>query len=155
MLLGSLTKIYRTSLLTRMTSRCGFGPRQISFRSMAVTVAIQPPSTSIYSGQQNRLKRSAALASSRWLTAEVVSVCVGPELGLQVIWDRRHHGWKCHGIGTELDYEGIVSAGYEPTNLKLHFHISRRENFFWFSMLIPLYLTTLLSWCTHRECRPL
>jgi len=70
---------------------------------------------------------------------------------LKVIWDRRHHGWKCHGIGTELEYEGIVPSGYEPTNLKLHFHISRRSNFFWFQMLIPLYLTTLLSWSAYLE----
>jgi len=70
---------------------------------------------------------------------------------LKVIWDRRHHGWKCHGISTELDYEGIVASGYEPTNLKLHFHISRRENYYYFQMLVPLYLTTILSWAAYLE----
>lgn len=70
---------------------------------------------------------------------------------LKVIWDRRHHGWKCHGISTELDYEGIVSSGYEPTNLKLHFHISRKTHFFWFQMIIPLIVTTLLSWGAYLE----
>lgn len=70
---------------------------------------------------------------------------------VKVGWDRQHHEWKVHAISASLDFEGQLKEGYEPTNLTIDFHLSRRYGYFIYQILLPLYLTTILSWSVFLE----
>lgn len=44
---------------------------------------------------------------------------------VKVHWHGENDEWNVHAISSEFWEEGVVEGGYEPSNIRIHFHLSR------------------------------
>lgn len=64
------------------------------------------------------------------------------------VGDFHDHEWSVAALSTDLTFEKSVD-GYEPANLKVHFHLVRRPFFFLNQIVFPLWVTTMLGLATY------